>query len=291
MSEPAGGAGSGEALAPSAGGRTPLRDEISAALRAYPALLRIGFASAVAYRAEFFVWMFTTNMPLVMLALWSAVARGGPVQGYSSRAFVAYYLTTLVVRLLTGCWVVWGLTYEIREGLLGLRLLRPLHPLLAFSAENLGATPLRCAVCLPVLAVLFATARAELTSDPLSWLLLPLALLGAFLISFFVQALIGTLALYVESATGLFQLWHGFFAVLSGYLVPLDLFPPAVRAVAEWLPFRFTLSYPVELALGRLGHGRALLLFCVQWGTVLFFGGLTQILWRRGLRRFGAFGG
>jgi ABC-2 type transport system permease protein len=36
--------------------------------------LRIGFAEMVAYRAEFLVWILTTNMPLVMMALWSAVA-------------------------------------------------------------------------------------------------------------------------------------------------------------------------------------------------------------------------
>ena len=56
---------------------------VRAAVRAYPALLRTGFAAAVAYRAEFLIWMFSTNMPLIMLALWAAVARNGPVGPYS----------------------------------------------------------------------------------------------------------------------------------------------------------------------------------------------------------------
>jgi len=76
----------------------------------------------------------------------------------------------------------------------------------------------------------------------------------------------------VESATGLFQLWHGFFAVLSGYLVRSILFRPPVRAVAEWLPFRFTLSYPVGSRWADWARQGALL-FGVQWATVLFFGG------------------
>ena len=71
---------------------------LRAAVRAYPALLRTGFAAAVAYRAEFLIWMFSTNMPLIMLALWAAVARNGPVGSYSQRGFVAYYLCTLLVR-------------------------------------------------------------------------------------------------------------------------------------------------------------------------------------------------
>src|SRR5439155_19666328 len=111
----------------------PGKSGVKYALKAYPQLLRTGFAEAVAYRAEFLIWMFSTNMPLVMLALWAAVARSGPVGAYTQKGFAAYYLCTLVVRLLSGSWVVWELTMEIREGTLAMRLLRPLHPLLAYS--------------------------------------------------------------------------------------------------------------------------------------------------------------
>ena len=38
-------------------------------LRAYPTLLRVGVAEVIAYRAEFIVWILTTNMPLVMMGL------------------------------------------------------------------------------------------------------------------------------------------------------------------------------------------------------------------------------
>jgi ABC-2 type transport system permease protein len=272
-------------------GRDGFADSVRDSARAYPALLRVGFAAAIAYRAEFIIWMFTTNMPLVMLALWAAVARSGPVAGYTAKGFTAYYLTTLLVRLLTGCWVVWELTFEIRQGTLGMRLLRPIHPLLAYSAENLSALPLRALFALPIVAVLVYTSASELTRDPLAWLLLLPSIFAAFLIIFFVQALIGTLALFVESAGGLFSVWLSFSAVLSGYLVPLDLFPPSVRAVTLALPFRFTLSYPVELVLGRLDRPAMLQLFLVQWAWVLVFALATRVLWRSGLKRFGAFGG
>jgi ABC-2 type transport system permease protein len=172
-----------------------------------------------------------------------------------------------------------------------MRLLRPVHPLLAYSAENLAALPLRALFALPICAVLAYTSSAELTRDPLAWLLVLPSVFGAFLIIFFVQALVGTLALFVESAGGLFSVWLSFSAVLSGYLIPLDLFPPAVRAVTLALPFRFTLSYTVELVLGRFDHAAMLQLFAVQWAWVLVFALATRALWRSGLKRFGAFGG
>ena len=86
------------------------------ALKAMPTLLRIGVAETVAYRAEFLVWILTTTLPLVMLGLWTSVAEEAPFRGYSGADFVAYYLATLIVRNLTGSWVAWQISEEIRLG-------------------------------------------------------------------------------------------------------------------------------------------------------------------------------
>jgi len=70
-------------------------EDLGRAARAYPTLLRVGLAEAVAYRAEMLVWMLTTTMPLVSLALWSAVAETAPVGRFSQQGFAAYFLATL----------------------------------------------------------------------------------------------------------------------------------------------------------------------------------------------------
>jgi ABC-2 type transport system permease protein len=264
---------------------------VRAAMKAYPQMLKTGFAAAVAYRAEFLIWMFSTNMPLVMLAIWAAAARSGPVAGYSQNGFTAYYLCALLVRLMTGAWVVWEMTMEIRGGTFALRLLRPIHPLFHWSAENLAAIPMRGVVAFPVIGILLWLARGELAKDPVLWLLLCPALLGAWLLYFLVQAIIGTLALRFESASSLFEAWLGFSNILSGYLVPLDLFPPALRSISLALPFRFQLSYPIELMLGRWSRGEALELLLAQYAYVALFFALTRVAWRSGLRHYAAYGG
>ena len=60
--------------------------------------------------------MLATTMPLVMLALWGAVARDAPVGRYGEPKFVAYFLATFVVRQLTGAWVFYAMNFEIRDG-------------------------------------------------------------------------------------------------------------------------------------------------------------------------------
>ncbi|HET9595834.1 MAG TPA: ABC-2 family transporter protein [Anaeromyxobacteraceae bacterium] len=261
-------------------------------LRALPTLLRVGLAEAVAYRAEFLVWLLSTNMPLVMLALWSAVAREAPVGRFGQREFVAYFLAALVVRLMTGAWVIWELNFEIRQGTLAFRLLRPVHPLLAYACENVAAMPLRAAMALPIaLALLYTVGRDHVTRDPVLIALFPATVIGAWLITFLAMAVVGALAFWIESAGSIFEIWMGLFGVFSGYLVPLELYPSWVASLARALPFRYMLAFPVEMLVGMQSRGRALAELSIQWLFVAVLGVAAAAAWRAGLRRFAAFGG
>jgi ABC-2 type transport system permease protein len=269
-----------------------MKNALFRSLRLYPALLRLGFAEAVAYRAEFFVWILSTTMPLVMLALWAAVAREAPVGRFDQDGFVAYFLATLLSRMLSGAWVVWVMVEEIRRGQLAQRLLRPVHPILTYSAENLAGIPLRLVLALPVAVLLLVAVGSEhLTGDGALLALYVLSLGGAWLINFLSMVVIGNLAFFLESALGVYSLFLAVHFVLSGYLVPLELFPDALRGAAEVLLFRFMVSFPVEILTDRLSVLETLVLLGWQWAWVIGLAGLAVLGWRAGLRRYAAFGG
>ena len=260
-------------------------------LRAYPGLLRVGLADMLAYRAEFLVWILSMNLPLVMMALWTAVAAEGPVGRFGQRDFVAYYLGMLIVRILAGSWLVWELTMEIRRGTLATRLLRPIHPLWAFSASQLAAIPMRVVVLSPLVAVLYWVAGTRLpVHDPSRLAIVIAAIAGAWLLLFLVMAIIGMLAAYVESALSVFDLWLAAQAILSGFLVPLELMPTWVARAARVLPFRYILGFPVETLIGLESNASALRDLGVQWLFIATALLVTIALWRRTLRRFAAFG-
>jgi len=261
-------------------------------LRAYPTLLRVGLSSAVAYRAEFLVWMLATTMPLVMLAVMSAMAREAPVGHFDQKGFVAYYLVTLIVRQMTGAWVAWEMVQEIKEGTLGLRLLRPIHPLASYSAESLAALPMRAIIALPItIVVLVLSSGKDLTQDPLNVLIFVVALAGAWLLNFAVSAIIGTLGLYLESSLQVWELWMGCFMLLSGYLIPLSLFPSWLERVARLLPFAYLQAFPVETLTGLRDRHAALAGLGAQlaWAAAAWL--VLAILWKRGVKRFAAYGG
>lgn len=261
-------------------------------LRAVPGLLRAGFASALAYRAEFLVWVLAYTTPLIMLALWTSVAAEAPVGRFGEREFSAYFLCTLVVRLASGAWVVWDMNYEVREGTLQRRLLWPIHALLTYLAENLAAIPMRLVVVLPIVGLmLYALGPGIWVRDPVQLAIVPLTVFGAFLLTFLPMAMVGTLALFTESSIALFELWLAAYTVFSGYILPLELFPASLGRVVEYLPFRQMLAFPVENLLGMIGRDRALRELGLQWGYVALFGLAAHGLWRAGIRRFAAYGG
>lgn len=270
------------------------------ALRALPTLLRIGVAETVAYRAEFLVWILTTTLPLVMLALWTSVAAEGPFADFSEDSFVAYYLGALLVRQLTGNWVAWQISEEIRMGVLSMRLLRPLHPFVALIASHVAAIPFRSLVAAPIAIVLLISSGASaLTTEPLQLVLVAPSLALAWLLTFSVHYAIGSLAFFMTKTMALLNLYFGLFSLLSGYLLPLPLLPSFIGTIARWSPFRFMLSVPVELMTGRFEKGvlhplepreiAVLVLGQLGWAIVLLV--LALWIWKRGVKRFEAVGG
>ncbi len=266
-------------------------------IKALPTMMRIGISEAVAYRAEMFVWVLATTMPFVMLVMWSAVAAVAPVvsasgRGYSAGTFTAYFLAVFIVRQLIASWASWEINYEVRQGTLAMRLLRPIHPVVSYAVGNLAAMPMRVVVTLPVVAVIFLVGAAgSFPTDWRVWVLWAFAMAGGWMITFFANVAIGSLSLFMESSIKVMDIWLASFFVFSGYLFPLDLFPEWLRAVSGWLPFRYMIGVPVEVMTGAHGFEEALGLVARQWAWAAALGLGAVTLWNTGVKRFQAFGG
>jgi ABC-2 type transport system permease protein len=260
-------------------------------LRALPTLLRIGVAETVAYRAEFLVWILTTTQPLIMLALWTSVAREAPFQNFSSSDFVAYYLATLIVRQLTGNWVAWQMNEEMRSGTLSMRLLRPIHPFFAYAASHAAAIPFRSVIALPIALVLLASSgSSSLTSDPWQVAAFVPSLLLAWLITFAILFAIGSLAFWMTQTMAIANGYFGVYNLFSGYMLPLALLPHPIAVIARYLPFRSMLSAPVELLTRPHTTHEIGMILAEQgmWAAITLV--LAIAVWQRGLRRFEAVG-
>lgn len=261
-------------------------------LRMFPTMLRVGFAELVAYRGEVLIWILTTTMPLIMYAMWSTIAREAPVGRFDESTFAAYFLSTLIVRQLASAWIVWELNYLIKNGQLSTLLLRPVHPLYFYAAQNLGALPFRAMVLAPLAVgawILFP--KMSFALDPLHLGLYVITILFAWLLTFLIQSMFGLLALYTQQSLSFQEAWFGLWALLSGYLIPLDLMPGGIERVANWLPFRAMGSLPTEILLGLIDGPSLLQGLAAQMMWVVICLVVVRAVWTRAIRRFEAYGG
>lgn len=58
------------------------------------------------------------------------------------------------------------------------------------------------------------------------------------------------MALWVADTTSVYLIWQKLCFVLGGLMLPLSIYPPWLRALAEWSPFAALLFGPAELLLG-----------------------------------------
>ena len=147
-------------------------------LTKYLAMMRRSIAATFEYRAGTLIWMLSNIMPLVMLAVWYTLAEDGPIGNYSQADFVAYYLLITLLRQMTTVWVIHELDYQIRRGLLAIKLLHPINPIHEFMSDNLADKVFRIVVMLPLAIaafIIFPNVHYDVTPATLALALVALA--------------------------------------------------------------------------------------------------------------------
>jgi ABC-2 type transport system permease protein len=113
----------------------------------------------------------------------------------------------------------------------------------------------------------------------------------AFVLRFLVEWTLAQAAFWTTRVSSLNQLYFVAMLFLSGQVAPLTLFPPAVQTVAALLPFRWMISFPVELLLGNLTPQQTAIGFAAQAAWIALALILLRLVWRAGVRVYSAVSG
>lgn len=256
--------------------------------RKWRAIFSIYFQDGLAYRASGLIWIMTdVTIAVTMPLVWVAAGQGQDIAGFSGRDFILYYLFQLLLGSFITSHLMWEISMEIKEGQFSTMLLRPVNYYALSFFRNLAWRVIRPTLFFPFFLLLLFAYRSYLTNPTLYlgfefWL----ALILGHLVSFAFVMMMSMIALFVQEATSIFELYYVPLMFLSGQLFPISVLPDWARNLAMIFPFYYTSGLPTEILIGRVGANAAWQGIGAQLVWIVFAYAGFRFLWSRGLRHY-----
>jgi ABC-2 type transport system permease protein len=226
----------------------------------------------------------------IFVQLWRTVYRassGDGEQGSSiaglSLSQVLWYIMLAETIILSTPRLSRGIAAAVKDGSIAYLLNKPYNFLLYQVSIGLGDSLVHTLFNLLAGGALVWL----LAGPPPSTLGLPLVLVAmafSWLLSFTISALIGLSAFVAEEVSSFEWIYQKLLMILGGLLIPLDFYPAWLQAIAQALPFSYTIYGPARLVVepslerfARLVSGQ--LLWLALLGMLVAFVYRKSVTW------------
>ncbi len=264
-------------------------------MKKYLAILNTQIQNSFQYRGQLFFWVIVEVLFLgILFFLWQAIFTGQDIIGsYTFAGIMTYYVAVFVVEMIASSYNEYNMEEIIRDGKLNKYLVRPMSFFWYRVFSDLGWKVSKLVVTLPVFVlVLFVFRKFLIVPQWDVFLRFLLSLLVASALYFMVSYLISFFAFWMLRINAMVRIFREILIpILAGSLIPLDLYPVALQKLTEYLPFRYLIFFPVQVALGKVNAVEFATGMLVGLAWVAFLGALAKWLWLPALKRYESVGG
>lgn len=262
-------------------------------MRKYWAVFKITWQNSLEYRVELLAHMIRGLIFLmVLIFIWRAIfSQVSNFGGYTLPSMITYLVMVRFIHFANRGNITRLVAREIKEGQLSTYLLKPISYLKfwfsSFWADRLFDALTRLLILLVFWIILPSFFAVGSWRHALLFLLfLPISLAFNFLLNIF----LASFAFWVTDVrlfSTVVGLTTGF---LAGELIPVDIMPGFLGSLGSFLPFQYSLYFPIKIYQGALSNWEIIrgILFALLWLGVTFL--LLQYFWQKGLKRYEAIG-
>lgn len=224
----------------------------------------------------------------ILGSLWrtAAAANGGHVAGYSGAALTWYIATSEAATIPLNTRLIETMGDDIASGAVAVELLRPASVLAVRAASEVGRALPHLVACIAIGAALASVAAGAPPSLAGIALAVP-ALVLAITCNIVAQHAFGAASFWIRDARSTWFVYQKVVFVVGGMLLPLEVLPAPLAAVAKVLPFMAMAYAPARLASGHVEPW----LLIVQLGWLAVLAALAALAFRSGERRLQVVGG
>lgn len=254
----------------------------------YKPFVSAGIQELITYRVNFFLYRIGDVMgAFVAFYLWKAVfdsSHQSLIQGFTLSDMTLYIIMSFVTNLLTKSDSSFMIGWEVKDGSIIMRLLRPVHFAMSYLFTEIGSRWLVfVSVGLPFV-ILIAGLKLLSGEYFLQIVLITtvylLSLILAFLINFFFNICFGFSAFVFKNLWGSNLLKNSLVAFLSGSLVPLTFFPKIIAELLSFLPFSSLIYTPVMVIIEKYSMSQMIQALSLQLFWLFIMIALSQLIWK-----------
>lgn len=247
-------------------------------MRVYWELARCGFRRTAIYRSAAISGAITnTFFGFLRAYMFIALYQHRPeVGGYTLADVLAFTFITQGMAALIGLWSWWPIAETVQSGEIATDLSRPYDYQLAWLAQDYGRAAFQLlGRSIPPYAVGMLAFGVTLPTDPLIWLAIIPSIVLAVTVSFGWRFCLNLATFWTIDHRGIAGISLLMSVLLSGFLVPLALWPDGLRAVVALLPFAAMVAIPIDVFLGKLQGADLLAALALQafWAVALLAAG------------------
>lgn len=261
-------------------------------MRAIWALIKIHWLEIFEYRVDSLIYTLGNILfPLVMLVVWLKISQSsGDRLAYSANQLSIYYLTLGFVQLVTSVWSAWFIDEDIRNGRLSKYLTKPISYFWYSATQNISEKAFRLFILLPFLLIAYFTFKVDFNFTAWSLMLFFLSLVLALILRLLVDFSLGLLAFWLSDNRAALSCYQLLDTTLSGRVIPLVFFPAVFGSILYFSPFRFWVSFPIEIMVGKITQDQIWQGFILQISWILIAFVVMKLVWFFGIREYQAVG-
>jgi ABC-2 type transport system permease protein len=255
--------------------------------------LRIGMLTPWAYRRSMLLsWVLIAVQVALFTVVWRAIYRDQApvVAGADVDTTVGYAVLAITVANVINVWPGMSIESRVRDGLIGVDLMRPIGLLTQVLAVQTGyvIAALPTTVISLGAGLLVGGLAPPASASAAAGFAVSLVL--AFCVAQLITLLMSLTSFWTLEVGGLSMTFEAVRSFLSGAVVPLWFMPSWLEVAAGVLPFQAATYTPLSVYVGRPPGGLAVAL-AVQVFWVVALGGLCGWVWSRAKHRVVVQGG
>jgi ABC-2 type transport system permease protein len=261
-------------------------------------ILKTCIEEKLVYRSDFAFATFVRFLPIVtQIFLWGAIYGSHPDQvrnGYSYPDMVAYYLLAMVARAFSSMpGLAGGISREILDGTVKKYLTQPIDMLGFLFWHRVAHKLVYYLVATGPFVLVFYLCRDYFPGWPDGHTLLAgvMSLVIGFLIGFLLESTIGLIGFWFLEVSSLIFIYMMINYFLSGHMIPLDWLGDEFVSLMKYSPFKFLAYVPAKILLGKLSYAEIQFELWVGAAWVVALLVTNRLVFRMGVKRYGAFGG